>query len=153
MRRTVIVAGLVWGVLFGGLSLLWAAGVDLLVHTLAPSIREMAERGGAGVTALLLATGIAKLIAGVLPAVLLRAHRAPAWLRWVTLAGGILLLLQGIAETLIGLTDGRIWYLLLWGPVWLIGGVTLVAAFVLVRRARADRRPDVVAAGDRHGPV
>ena len=122
-----------WCVAFGVLSLYWAAGGTLGVDQLAVSLQERADERETGFVALVAATGIAKLLGAIVP--LWLVFGAPSGtVRKVLLllcwAGGALLALYGLTDIVAGsiravrgTMENAIWYAVLWGPTWLLGGV------------------------------
>ncbi len=118
---------------FGVLSLYWAAGGTLGVDQLAVSLQERAEERETGFVAIVAATGIAKLLGGIVPLWLAfrphsrKVHKVLLFLCW---AGGALLALYGLTDVVAGsiraargTMENAIWYAVLWGPTWLLGGV------------------------------
>jgi hypothetical protein len=135
---------------FGLLSLYWAAGGMLGVDRLAVSLQERAEERETGFVLLVAATGVAKLLGAIVPLWLVfrapsrAVRRALLILCW---AGGALLALYGLVDVVTGsigaargTTENAIWYALLWGPTWLLGGVLfLMTAWSLhAEQTRAD---------------
>lgn len=135
-RRTYQAWGLAaaaWCVAFGVLSLYWAAGGTLGVDQLSVSLQERANERETGFVALVAATGIAKLLGAILP--LWLVFRPPSRtirkvLLYLCWAGGALLALYGLTDVVSGSIDAArgarenaIWYAVLWGPTWLLGGV------------------------------
>jgi hypothetical protein len=143
MRRAAV-AAFAWAVLFGLISFYWAAGGTHGVGTLSHSIQEMAERREPGFVASVWLTGIAKVLGGLVPLALafdwgrIVPRRALAWLCWI---GGTLLVLYGLGDMVrAALVIGGIvepsepadrdiarWYLVLWGPVWVVVGACFLA--------------------------
>jgi Protein of unknown function (DUF3995) len=95
--------------------------------------KERAEERETGFVAIVAATGIAKLLGATVP--LWLVFRSPSrtvrnvllFLCWV---GGALLALYGLADVATasiraarGTMENAIWYAVLWGPTWLLGGV------------------------------
>jgi hypothetical protein len=149
-RRTYQAWGLAaaaWCVAFGVLSLYWAAGGTLGVDQLSVSLQERADERESGFVALVAATGIAKLLGAIVPLWLVfgppsrTVRKVLLFLCW---AGGALLALYGLSDVVSGsiraaraTRENAIWYAVLWGPTWLLGGVLfLMTAWTL----NADRR-------------
>jgi hypothetical protein len=122
-----------WCVVFGVVSLYWAAGGTLGVDQLSASLQERAEEREAGFVALVAATGIAKLLGAIVPLWLVfgpssrTVRKVLLVLCW---AGGALLSLYGLTDIVTGsiradrgTVENAIWYAALWGPIWLLGGV------------------------------
>jgi Protein of unknown function (DUF3995) len=135
-RRTYQAWGLAaaaWCVVFGVLSLYWAAGGTFGVDQLSVSLQERADERETGFVALVAATGIAKLLGAILPLWLVfrppfrTVRKVLLFFCWV---GGALLALYGLSDVVSGSIDAArgtkenaIWYAVLWGPTWLLGGV------------------------------
>jgi hypothetical protein len=126
-------AAAAWCVAFGVLSLYWAAGGTLGVDQLAASLRERADERETGFVAIVAATGIAKLLGAIVPLWLVfrppsrTGRKVSLFLCW---AGGGLLALYGLSDLATGsiraargTMENAIWYAVLWGPTWLLGGV------------------------------
>jgi Protein of unknown function (DUF3995) len=138
-RRTYRVWGLAaaaWCASFGALSLYWAAGGTLGVDLLAVSLQERADAREPGFVALVAATGIAKLVGTIVPLWLVfgwpsrSVRKRLLFLCW---AGGALLALYGLTDVVTGsiratrgTMENAIWYAVLWGPTWLLGGLLFV---------------------------
>ncbi len=143
-------AAFAWALLFAALSFYWAAGGTAGVHTLSKAIREPALRRDGGFVAILWATGVLKLGAALLALAFVRPWGASVPRRlllvagWgmaavLTLYGGLGMLGALLAE--LGVTEptdpGTVrWYLFLWEPVWLVGGLLFA-----VTAWRHTRRP------------
>jgi hypothetical protein len=144
-------AAAAWCAAFGALSLYWAAGGTLGVDQLAASLQERADERAAGFVALVAATGIAQLAGALVPLWLLfdspsrSVRRLLLFLCW---AGGALLALYSLTDVVTGsigaargTTDSAIWYGVLWGPTWLLGGLLfLITAWGSTQRGRAPDR-------------
>jgi len=146
-------AAFAWALLFAALTFYWAAGGTAGAHTLSREIREPALRRDGGFVAILWATGVLKVGAALLALAFVRpwGRSVPRWLLLVagwgtaallTLYGGIgmtgaLLSELGVTES----TDPGVvrWYLFLWEPVWLVGGLLFAAtAWRHTRRSRPN---------------
>ena len=143
-------AAAAWGFLFAAVSIYWAAGGQAGVGTLSAEIRDQALARRAGFVAILWTTVLLKLVAGLLGLALCRPWGGSFPRRLILVAGwstGVLLTLYGgvgllnaaLAE--IGVsepTDPRTirWYLFLWEPVWLVGGILFLKATVHYSRGR-----------------
>ena len=100
---------------------------------MAVSLQERADERETGFVATVAATGIAKLLGAIVP--LWLVFRPPSGtIRKVLLllcwAGGALLALYGLTDVVTGsiraargTMENAIWYAVLWGPTWLLGGV------------------------------
>lgn len=126
-------AAAAWCVAFGVLSLYWVAGGTLGVDQLAVSLQERADERETGFVAILAATGVAKLAGAIVPFWLVfrypsrTVRKVLLFLCW---AGGALLTLYGLTDVVTGsiraargTMENAIWYAVLWGPTWLLGGV------------------------------
>ncbi|MFJ6349456.1 DUF3995 domain-containing protein [Streptomyces sp. NPDC092046] len=149
------IAAAVWGLLFAVPSLVWAAGSSFGARTtVAPSLVKLAEDRVAWFVAVLWLTGLLKILGAVIGIGLTR--RRGRWTgRLLALCGagaGVLLVWHGavfvvhgvlvetgarpVAPDLAGLTR---WYLCLWGPWFVAGGLAFaVATLRYVRRLDAD---------------
>ena len=140
-----------WGVLFGGLNLSWTAGGDLLVEHLAIAIQEDVAAGDTALLVVNALGGIGKIALGLLALATISrwGRRIPYRLHLAMLyAAGVALLLYGGANWTqmllveLGVVDvprsvGEAqvrWYLLLWEPLWIIGGVLMILTAGAYRR-------------------
>lgn len=139
----------VWALAFGALSFVWAAGGMIGVGQLSPTLQEQSELRETGFVAVLWITGVVKVVGGLVPLALTfglwpgisrRLFVASTWL------GGVLLTLYGLADILSGAVraatdndDNAIWYAVLWGPIWLVGGVLYLATAWAYRQANHRR--------------
>jgi len=140
-----------WGVLFGGLNLSWSLGGEVLLNRMAESIQEQAAEGDTALLVLNTVGGLGKVVIGILAlATIARwGRRIPRRLHLALLyAGGVLLVLYGGANWTqmllvelgvvdvprsIGEEQVR-WYLLLWEPLWILGGALLLWTAEVYRR-------------------
>ncbi|ELY53538.1 hypothetical protein C491_21656 [Natronococcus amylolyticus DSM 10524] len=143
-----------WWVAFAALSFYWAAGGTIGVSTLGAGIGALAAEREPWFVATVAATGVLKLVPAVLALSLVRpwGDRLPSRFRAVAVGGlGVLSVLYGavgIAAKLLVLvgvvTPGGIdargfWgHLLVWDPVWVLGGALLCAAAVRSRREPSE---------------
>lgn len=138
-------AAAAWALAFSGYSIYGALGGELGVDQLANDIRQQAEDRDLGFVAQLWAAGILKLLLAGLALALVRPwgralpRRALLIATWLVAAG---LLLYGAANMVqfglmeLDLTDTPSsvgaeavdWYLFLWEPIWLLGGVLFGAS-------------------------
>jgi Protein of unknown function (DUF3995) len=134
-------------VAFGILSLYWAAGGTFGVDQLSVSLQQRADERETGFVAIVAATGIAKVLGAIVPLwlVLRPPSRTPRKaLLLLCWAGGVLLALYGLTDIVSGsiraargTMENAIWYAVLWGPTWLLGGLL----FLMTARAfRSERR-------------
>lgn len=145
-------ATLAWGVLFGGLSLFWSAGGAFLADHLAEAIQRDVEAGSTSLLVMNTIGGLGKIAVGVLAlATVMRWGRAiPRRLHLALLyvGGGLLLVYGGANWTQmllveIGVIDVPVsigaaqvrWYLLLWEPIWIVGGALLLLTAEMYRRS------------------
>ncbi len=139
-------AACVWALLFAALSFYWAAGGRLGEGTIGVAVEDPALAREPWFVALLWATAVLKLVAAGLALALARSIR---WLpRWMLLFAGwgaaALLSLYGLANLVqhlliatgvlavpSGLGEAALpWHLLLWDPVWIVGGALFTLAAV-----------------------
>jgi hypothetical protein len=122
-----------WSLAFGLISIYWAIGGDLGSNQLAPELQEQAKRRDTGFVAILWITGLLKIAGGLIPLSLSLSlwtaipRKLLLILTWV---GGILLALYGLGDIVGGTIraaggegGNAIWYAVLWGPIWFLGGV------------------------------
>lgn len=122
------------------MSFYWALGGTLGLDTLSVELERDAREGGAELLALAVVPGIAKLALGILALALVHlprsasSRRAVVVLVWaagigLSLYGAVLtaekaLMMLGVIDVPEALGDDRVsWYLLVWDPVWLVGGI------------------------------
>jgi hypothetical protein len=149
-------AAAAWGLLFAVPSFVWASGVDFGASTtVAPSLVKLAQDRVTWFIAVLWATGFLKLIAALIGLGLTR--------RWGMVTGrvlvccgcgaAVLLIWHGLLFMLHGVLveSGAIasepvlrqisrWYLYLWGPWFVLGGVAFGAAAWWQLRTSTDYR-------------
>ncbi len=150
--RRAAIAAFIWAFLFGLVSMYWAAGGMFGVSTLSRSIQDLAEQGDPAFVATVWITGIAKVFGGLIPLALVFGwwRRIPrGLLSALCWSGGALLVLYGLGDVVRALLvinstidvaapedrDIARWYLWLWGPVWIIGGIGFLATAWLNRRS------------------
>lgn len=136
-----------WSLAFGLISLYWAAGGTVGVSTLAYSIQDAAREGHEVMRVSTAVTGLVKIAAGVLALLSLwprggmRARTVLLSLLWgvgvvYTVYGVLGLVEKGLMATgVLDVADGigeaaLVWYLALWEPLWVLGGVL----FLLIAR-------------------
>jgi hypothetical protein len=154
-RRALGRAAAGWALLFAAASAYWAAGGRVGSGTVAVALAEQAAERDPGFVATLWVAAVLKALLAVLALAL--AARRPG--RVVRLAGwgtGAALALYGVvglaeygamAAGLAAVPDdvGRpavTWYLALWEPVWLLGGVLFLALAWRSGSGVPDREPD-----------
>lgn len=143
------VAAATWCVAFGLLSLYWAAGGNLGINQLSEGLQEEAADRDAGFIALVAATGIAKIAGALVPLGLVFGNRGPLvhrLLNVLTWLGGVFLTIYGLGDTIGGSVrawngsmENAIWYAVLWGPIWLLGGILFLLTAWTQRRERRAR--------------
>ena len=156
VRRWAGAGGAIWGAAFGLLSLYWALGGRVGLHQLGTGIQEQVAHPTTGFTISLWASVVAKAIACLLGiALMVPLDRiVPRWLLLIAgWAGGIGLTLYGLAGItqaaliVIGVidapssmgADAAPWYLGVWEPTWLTGGLLFLAAVVAYQRTSRGR--------------
>jgi hypothetical protein len=134
-----------WAFAFALYSLYGALGGDLGVDQLANEIREQAKERDSGFVAQLWAATALKVIAGLLALALVQdwgraipspALRIAAWLVAIGLIvyGASNLIRFGLMDLGVIDTPDSVgsyavsWYVFLWEPIWLLGGVLFAAA-------------------------
>ncbi|MCQ8773147.1 DUF3995 domain-containing protein [Streptomyces telluris] len=149
-------AAAIWGLLFAVPSFVWATGSTFGARsTVAPSLVKLARDGVPWFLAVLWVTGFLKLF-GSLIGIGLTRLRGPRVSRFLVFCGGgaaVLLVWHGglfvihgvlveagttsVEPGLLGLTR---WYLYLWGPWFILGGLAFAAATTqYVRRQDTSR--------------
>lgn len=128
-----------WSVLFGLVSLYWAAGGEIGISTLAQVLQDRAREGDGAMRLQTLVTGLLKIAGGGLALATIRpwGRRLPRRPLLLMVGGvGTLYALYGVlgftekvlmATGVIGIPDGFgeeavVWYLVLWEPTWMLGG-------------------------------
>jgi hypothetical protein len=151
-------AAAAWAFLFAAASFYWAAGGELALDTLAVEIERDALARDSDAVTITWVTGALKVVAGLVALALVRpwGARIPRRLLLVaTAAAGAGFALYGAAGLVEKIlmeagaidvsasfgSDRVIWYLLLWDPYWLLGGILFLLAAVRFRRAGAARAP------------
>ncbi len=149
-----------WAFAFAAVSFYWAAGGTQGLGTLAETLREQAVARDQGFITVIWITGALKVLAGLLALALVRPWGKvfPRWMlltagwgtgAFLTLYGGLDMIGAGLG--VIGITDpvdptGARWYLVLWGPVWLAGGLLMLGAVRhYTRQSRRSPGDQVVA--------
>lgn len=155
--RRAAIAAFVWALLFGLVSFYWAAGGTIGGNTLSRSIQVLAERRQPALVATVWITGVVKILGGLIPPALAFGwwrtvpRRLLEILCWV---GGVLLVLYGLGDVIraVLIITGAIdvtapadrdiprWYLWLWGPVWIIGGICFLATAWAYGQSRSRHR-------------
>lgn len=154
-------AACAWAFAFAALSFYWAAGGTAGTDTVSPGVKELALARVPWFVAVLWITAALKLVAGLLALALVRSwgRFIPRWLllasAWGT--GALLGLYGGLGlvrsvPVLLGVAsvpepvDWTVlrWYVFLWQPYWLIGGILFVTAAWSYRRGARARSGGVV---------
>ena len=141
-------AAAAWALAFAALSFYWAAGGTAGLGTLSKGLRREALERPGGFVAVLWATAVVKVAAAALGLALVQpwGERVPrrlllaaGWATGVllTLYGGVGLVNAALAEFgVVESTDPETvrWYLLLWEPYWILGGLLFLTATGQFRR-------------------
>jgi hypothetical protein len=154
-------AAAAWGLLFAVPSFVWALGVTVGAQTtVSPSLVKLAQDRVTWFVVVLWVTGVLKVIGALIGLGLTR--------RWGIMTGrllvccgwgaavlliwhGALFVIQGVlVETGVVAIDPELrsisrWYLYLWGPWFVLGGLAFSAAAWAYMRTSADRRGGRVA--------
>jgi hypothetical protein len=139
-------AAFVWALLFAGVSFFWAAGGRTGIHPIEQMISSVWVSIAVNVPA-----GLAKLGAGVAALALARVGARHRWYRpllafaWLAGVGMLLYGGVGLISDILHVTgvvsvpaaDRRwfFWYLVVWDPVFVVGGALFVAVAWLTWRA------------------
>ncbi len=150
-------AACIWAVAFGLLSLFWAAGGELGISTLARTIQDSAREGDEQMRLTTAVTGVLKIAAGALAlwtlrpvggrrlravglsllwgcAILFGLYGVLGFLEKLLMGVGVLDVPDGLGEDVVW------WYVVLWEPLWILGGVLFfMTAMVFGRASRAGR--------------
>lgn len=155
-KEWAIYAASIWAFTFAAMSFYWAAGGTLGVDTLGNGIKEMALARELGFVMILWITAALKFLLGLLALVLLRrwGRSITRWMLCVSsisvglgmvLYGGAGLIKVGLMEagivsipSAIG-SDAVHWYLMLWEPFWLAGGILFLIAVWQFNRGHNHR--------------
>src|SRR5690625_5028715 len=142
-RKKYIYAGIIWTLLFAGMSFYWAAGGMIGIRSLGGEIYQKALYRDQGLVPIVWATGIIKVIGAFFLLILLRERTSKKFEKWVSIlciAAGIFMILYGamnfITISLAGLNilDFELeayamgWRLIFWEPFWVLGGLLYVLA-------------------------
>lgn len=141
--RPAAVLLVIWSVSFAGLSAYWAAGGTALVEVLSPTIQRLAAVRAPAFVTLVWGSVIFKL--GYALIVIATHHqprgtRSRRFLIGVGFTVGFGTVAYAIAEAALAATSSDssdpwpLWYLLLWDPVWALGGLLLVLVTIEYRR-------------------
>ena len=132
-RQVLVVALVIWSVSFAGLSAYWAAGGTCFLEGLSPRIRELAAGRSASFITIVWASVALKLTYAGFALCVRSPCQRPSRRRALHGFGymmGAFTILYAIAEAATAATSSGAWaswYLLVWDPVWLIGGVSTLA--------------------------
>ncbi|USK35923.1 DUF3995 domain-containing protein [Bacillus sp. F19] len=133
-----IAMGIVWTVIFSGMSFYWAMGGLLGVRSLGGSIYEMSLNPDPSFVILVWFTGLIKLLGSILLLMLLVQWKKPIITRmlyYVTKIVGALLFLYGLLNfvtitlSAFNILDfdldsyATFWRLAFWEPFWMAGGI------------------------------
>lgn len=130
--------GVMWTILFAGMSFYWAMGGMIGVRSLGSAIYEQSLNPDPSFITIVWVTGFIKLLGAVLLLLLLVNWRN-SWIRtilyFITKISGILLFLYGLLNFItitlsaVEILDFELdryatfWRLLFWEPYWMIGGI------------------------------
>lgn len=135
---TVITLGIVWTIIFSGMSFYWAMGGLLGIRSLGGSIYEMSLNPSPSFIMIVWLTGFVKLLGIILLLLLLVQWKKPMINKtfyYVTKIVGVFLFLYGflnfvtITLSTVNVLDFELdsyatfWRLLFWEPFWMVGGV------------------------------
>lgn len=152
-RQALFVALVIWSVSFAGLSAYWAAGGSFFLEGLSPWIRELAVDRSASFIAIVWASVALKLAYAGLALCMRSTCQRPSRRRvlhsfgWVMGAFTILYSIAEAATAVMSSGAWTNWYLLVWDPVWLLGGV-LTLALLRVHRQDCPRESRGCAVGE-----
>ncbi|MQA75889.1 MAG: DUF3995 domain-containing protein [Solirubrobacterales bacterium] len=140
-------AACAWAAVFAAISFYWGLGGTFALDTLGLDLERRAREGEA--VSLGIGPGVLKLALAALALALAHPPRSPSRrvVSWVALAAGVGMSLYGLlmtGEKLLmkvgpidvpaSLGSERVgWYLFLWDPFWLLGGVLFIAAALAAR--------------------
>lgn len=147
----------VWAILFGGLNLYWTFGGRWLTDRLGQSLQDGIAENDQQLMIANTAGGIGKLALGAIAIVTILplAQRMPRFLLSIALAApavGIFLYgflnwsiattaLLGFIETPSSVGEDALpWYVGLWEPIWMVGGVLLAITWWVWRKAHTQGR-------------
>jgi hypothetical protein len=142
-----------WGILFGGLNLYWGLGGDFGLDRMGELIQEQAAEGSTSLLVLNTIGGLGKIGIGILAlGTIARWGRAiPRTFHlgllyvggvFLVLYGGanwtqMLLVEMGVVDVPRSIGEAQVrWYLFLWEPLWIIGGVLMILTAEAYRRSR-----------------
>lgn len=146
------IASAIWAILFGGLNLYWTFGGRWLTSRLGESLQESIAENDRQLMIANTIGGLGKLGLGALAitTILPVAVKIPTRvLSLLLITPGILMLLYGFANwsivtaSMLGLIDtpssigeaSLVWYFWLWEPLWMIGGMLMLATWWVWRRS------------------
>lgn len=137
-KKWILSFGVIWTILFSGLSFYWAMGGMFGVRSLGGAIYEMALNPAPSFVKIVWITGFIKLLGAVLLMMLLMKWRK-SWIQTslylITKVCGLLLFLYGLfnfitislsAMDVLNLELERyatFWRLVFWEPYWMVGGI------------------------------
>ncbi|WP_067730569.1 DUF3995 domain-containing protein [Oceanobacillus damuensis] len=140
MKRNywIITFGIIWTIVFSGMSFYWAVGGTVGVRSLGGAIYEMSLNPSPSFVVIVWLTGVIKLVGLLLLFMLIVPWKKPFinnTLYYVTKTVGILLFLYGFLNFItITLSAFQVldfdldsyatfWRLVFWEPFWMVGGV------------------------------
>ncbi|MCK0471109.1 DUF3995 domain-containing protein [Halalkalibacter sp. APA_J-10(15)] len=137
-NNTIIVMGIVWTVIFSGMSFYWAMGGMIGVRSLGGSIYEMSLDPSPSFVAVVWLSGFIKLLGVIVLSMLFVQWKKLIIIKilyYITKGVGIFLFLYGflnfVTITLSAFAildfdlenDATFWRLTFWEPFWMIGGI------------------------------
>lgn len=144
-----------WGVLFGGLNIYWAGGGTWLLNRLALAIQQAADDGSGLLLVMTALGGIGKILIGIIALATIKTWGravSPGVLISLLTIVGVGMLVYGLANWvqvvlaasgLIGVPasigrDALVWYIMLWEPAWMLGGVLSLASANVFHHRRSS---------------
>ena len=133
-----ITLGIVWTVIFAGMSFYWAAGGMVGVRSLGGAVYDMAINPNSSFINIVSLTGFIKLLGVILLLMLFVQWRNPIITRmlyYITKIVGVLIFLYGllnfitISMSVFDILDfdldsyATFWRIAFWEPFWMVGGV------------------------------
>ncbi|MDR4886012.1 DUF3995 domain-containing protein [Fredinandcohnia sp. QZ13] len=137
-NNSFITLGIVWTVIFAGMSFYWAAGGMVGVRSLGGAVYDMAINPNPSFINIVWLTGFIKLLGAILLLMLFVQWRNPIITRmlyYITKVVGVLIFLYGLLNfitILMSVFDildfdldsyATFWRLVFWEPFWMAGGV------------------------------
>lgn len=130
--------GIIWTLIFAGMSFYWAAGGMIGVRSLGGEIYQKALNQDPSFIPIVWATGVVKLLGAVILWIAARNIGPALFVKWmvvVCIIAGIFMILYGILNFItislaaLGVLDFNLdayairWRLIFWEPFWVLGGI------------------------------